>query len=241
MVWTPQQTGTFLDSVVNDRLYTLWVIIAFLGLRRGEACALSWREVDLDAGVIHVTEEIVTVAYEPHEDTPKSDNVRDIALDKETTTLLRWWRQRQEAERQQWLEATGEWTDSGRVFTLEDGTEYHPQYFSDRFERLCKKVDLPPIRLHDLRHGSATLALRAGVAMVAVQRRLGHSSIRVTSDIYTTVLAEVEREAAEATVSVVPRARKRALPKAEAENDRAKEEPGKGSQEADDVPTEDVA
>ncbi|WP_406172091.1 tyrosine recombinase XerC [Streptomyces sp. NBC_00996] len=248
MVWTPEQTGTFLDSVVYDRLYPLWVVIAFLGLRRGEACALSWAEVDLDAGVIHITEEIVTVAYEPHEDTPKSDNIRDIALDEDTIALLRWWRARQEAEKNEWLETTGEWTDSGRVFTLEDGTEYHPQYFSDRFERLYKKTDLPPIRLHDLRHGSATLALRAGVAMVAVQRRLGHSSIRVTSDIYTTVLAEVEREAAEATVSVVPRARKRVIPQPEADNEPAtaeeeheEEQDGGDTGEHRDVPDQDAA
>ncbi|MER6011496.1 tyrosine-type recombinase/integrase [Streptomyces bluensis] len=244
MVWTPEQTGKFLDSVVYDRLYPLWVIIAFLGLRRGEACALSWAEVDLDAGVIHITEEIVTVAYEPHEDTPKSDNIRDISLDEDTIALLQWWRGRQQAEKQEWLESTGEWTDSGRVFTLEDGTEYHPQYFSDRFERLYKKVDLPPIRLHDLRHGSATLALRAGVAMVTVQRRLGHSSIRVTSDIYTTVLAEVEREAAEATVSVVPRSRKRVIPQPQTEDKAAGEEQQEdpeAAEEAPDVPTEDAA
>ncbi|MBC9725059.1 tyrosine-type recombinase/integrase [Streptomyces sp. TRM68367] len=245
MVWTPEQTGKFLDSVVYDRLYPLWVIIAFLGLRRGEACALSWAEVDLDAGVIHITEEIVTVAYEPHEDTPKSDNIRDISLDEDTIALLRWWRGRQEAEKQEWLESTGEWTNSGRVFTLEDGTEYHPQYFSDRFERLYKKVDLPPIRLHDLRHGSATLALRAGVAMVTVQRRLGHSSIRVTSDIYTTVLAEVEREAAEATVSVVPRSRKRVIPQPQTEGEAAaddeQQDDPETAEEAPDVPTEDAA
>ncbi|WP_432034225.1 tyrosine-type recombinase/integrase [Streptomyces antibioticus] len=213
MVWTPAQTGAFLDSVVYDRLYPLWHLVAFLGLRRGEACALSWSEVDLDTAVVHITEEIVTVAYEPHEDTPKSDRIRDIALDDDALELLKWWREVQRAEQAEWLEATGEMTSSGRVFTLEDGTAYHPQYFSDRFERLHKKIDLPPIRLHDLRHGSATLSLRAGVAMVAVQRRLGHSSIRVTSDIYTSVLEEVEREAAAATAAAVPRARKRILPK----------------------------
>ena len=215
MVWTPEQTGAFLDAVIDDRLYPLWHLVAFLGLRRGETCALPWSEVDLDAGVIHVTEEIVTVAYEPHEDTPKTDRIRDIALDDESAALLRWWRDVQQDEKDQWREATGESTDSGRVFTLEDGTAYHPQYFSDRFARLYKKAGLPPIRLHDLRHGSATLSLRAGVAMVAVQRRLGHSSIRVTSDIYTSVLEEVEREAAAATVAVVPRRRKRELKKPE--------------------------
>lgn len=241
MVWTPEQTGTFLDSVVSDRLYPLWVMIAFLGLRRGEACALSWAEVDLDAGVIHIIEEIVTVAYQKHEDTPKSDNIRDIALDHDTINLLRWWRDRQQTEQAEWLETTGEWTDTGRVFTLEDGTEYHPQYFSDRFERLYKKADLPPIRLHDLRHGSATLALRAGVAMVAVQRRLGHSSIRVTSDIYTTVLAEVEREAAEATVSVVPRSCKRVIPQPENQPATQDEQDGESTEEATDVPDRDAA
>ncbi|MBM9505297.1 hypothetical protein ITX44_12215 [Streptomyces sp. KK5PA1] len=100
------------------------------------------------------------------------------------------------------------------------------------------------MRLHDLRPGSATLSLRAGVAMVAVQRRLGHSSIRVTSDIYTTVLAEVEREAAEATVAVVPRARQRVIPKPAADDEPA----GKDGQkddgdagEAPDVPERDAA
>lgn len=88
-------------------------------------------------------------------------------------------------------------------------------------------------------------ALCAGVAMVAVQRRLGHSAIRVTSGIYTTVLAEVEREAAEATVSVVPRARKRVIPQPEAEGEAQTEQPGRQDElnraYAPDVPTEDAA
>jgi hypothetical protein len=87
-------------------------LVAFLRLRRGEA-ALSWSEVDLDTAVIHITEEIVTVSYEPHEDTPKSDRIRDIALDDDTLALLKWWRDAQRAEQAEWLETTGEVTDSG--------------------------------------------------------------------------------------------------------------------------------
>ncbi|MFI1359622.1 tyrosine-type recombinase/integrase [Streptomyces sp. NPDC020898] len=71
-----------------------------------------------------------------------------------------------------------------------------------------KLRDLRPIRLHDLRHGAATIALLAGVHIKVVQKKLGHSSIKVTGDICTSVLEEVEREAAEATLTAVPRARK---------------------------------
>jgi len=68
-------------------------------------------------------------------------------------------------------------------------------------------VGLPPIRLHDLRHGAATLALAAGRDPKIVQEMLGHSSITITSDTYTSVLPEVAREAAEAAARLVPRGR----------------------------------
>ncbi|WP_406003605.1 tyrosine-type recombinase/integrase [Streptomyces sp. NBC_00829] len=211
LAWRPEHTGQFLDSAVHDRLYPLWHLIAFHGLRRGESCALSWGEVDLDEGIIHITEQIVAVTYEPYEDTPKTDQIRDITLDQDTLDLLRWWKARQEAERAEALENNRPWENCGRVFTREDGTVYHPQFFSDRFERPYKKADLPPIRLHDLRHGAATIALLAGVHIKVVQKKLGHSSIKVTGDIYTSVLEEVEKEAAEATLAAVPRARKKIL------------------------------
>jgi hypothetical protein len=64
---------------------------------------------------------------------------------------------------------------------------------------------LPPIRLHDLRHGAATLALAAGADMKVVQTMLRHSSITVTMDTYTTVLPEIALAAAEATAKIIPR------------------------------------
>ncbi|MEU3783459.1 tyrosine-type recombinase/integrase [Streptomyces sp900129855] len=255
MVWTAAQTGEFLDSVVSDRLYPLWHLISFIGLRRGESCALPWSEVDLDEGVIHITEQLVAVSWEPYEDTPKNDRIRDISLDQDTLELLRWWRKAQEAERPDWEKKHrddpkkyGPYVSSGRVFTKEDGSAYHPQFFSDRFERLYKKAGLPPVRLHDLRHGSASLALLAGVHIKVVQQRLGHSSIKVTADIYTSIAEEVEREAAEATLAVVPRSRKKKLP-ADEPPPEAAEEDDPGDEEADEkegagpgsVPTDEAA
>jgi site-specific recombinase XerD len=83
------------------------------------------------------------------------------------------------------------------MFTEPDGRALHPSDVTDLFQFLAAQAGLPPIRLHDLRHGAATLALAAGVDMKVVQEMLRHSSITVTSDTYTSVLTEVACDAAE--------------------------------------------
>ena len=92
------------------------------------------------------------------------------------------------------------------MFTAEDGTALVPDHVSRLFARLLKEADLPPVRLHDLRHGAATLALAGGANLKVVSEMLGHSTIAITADTYTSVLPEVAREAAEAAVRLVPRA-----------------------------------
>ena len=82
----------------------------------------------------------------------------------------------------------------------------HPDYVTRHFERLVRAADLPPIRLHDLRHGAATLALASGTHLKVVSEMLGHSTITITADTYTSVLPAVARAAAEATSALVPRA-----------------------------------
>ena len=74
------------------------------------------------------------------------------------------------------------------------------------FERLTRSSGLPPIRLHDLRHTAASLALQAGVPLKVVSEQLGHSSLAITADTYTSVLPAVAQAAAEAVAGVVPRA-----------------------------------
>ncbi|WP_369009221.1 tyrosine-type recombinase/integrase [Actinomadura sp. BRA 177] len=76
---------------------------------------------------------------------------------------------------------------------------------TDAFARLAHGAGLPPIRLHDLRHGAATLMLAGGADMKLVQALLRHSSLAITADTYTSVLPEVAREAAEAAAALVPR------------------------------------
>lgn len=205
MVWRPDHLGAFLDHAAEDRLYALWHLIAFRGLRRGEACGLEWPEVDLVRGTVTVLRERIVVGGVVCEDTPKSDaGRRTIALDAGTIAALKTHRKQQLADRMAWGEA---WVESGKVFCREDGSPLHPTTdVSDRFhDDLTVEVGLPPIRLHDLRHGAASLMLAAGVDMKVVQETLGHSSVVLTANTYTSVYTEVATAAAEATARMVPR------------------------------------
>jgi hypothetical protein len=125
---------------------------------------------------------------------------RLVALDRHTARLLREHRRRQRADQR----TAGErWQDSGYVFTTEDGLPLHPDYLTRRFRHLVGEPGLPPVRLHDLRHGAASLAHCAGVDLKTVQAQLGHSSIVLTADTYTSILTDLLAYAAEATAKLV--------------------------------------
>jgi integrase len=205
MVWAPQDTGAFLDYAARHRLSALSEVVAGTGMRRGEVCGLAWTDVDLAAAQLSVTAERVQVGWHPVEDEPKSDaGKRDIALDAGTVAALRAHRKRRLAERLAWQDA---WAESGKVFTREDGSALHPASVTLLFERLAFAAGLPPIGLHGMRHGAATYALAAGVDVKLVHDRLGHSTSTITRDVYTSVLPEVARAAAESAAAMIPRRR----------------------------------
>ncbi|MCY7341969.1 MAG: site-specific integrase [Pseudonocardia sp.] len=201
-VWTPEQTGAFLDHASADRLYALYHLLTFRGLRRGEAVGLPWSEVDFAGGNVVVSVQIIQLGYRTESGPPKSGSSRPVALDVDSVAVLRAHKARQAAERLAWGPA---WVESGLVFTREDGSALHPEYVTRHFERLARAAGLPPIRLHDLRHGAATLALAGGADLKTVSEMLGHSTITITADTYATVLSEVARRAAEGAARLVPR------------------------------------
>jgi integrase len=202
-VWTPEQTGAFLDAAMSHRLYPLFHLIAYRGLRRGEAVGIRWADVQLDAGHLRVTQQVIQLGWATEVGQPKTDSgERPVSLDARTVEVLRRWRERQDAER---IATHGAWRDTGLVFTHEDGSQLHPDYVSDTFHRIADEGGLPPIRLHDLRHTAASLALQAGVPMKVVSDQLGHSSLGITADTYTSVLPAVATAAAEAVAGIVPR------------------------------------
>ena len=203
MVWTPSQIGAFLDHAEDDHLYALFHLIAHRGLRRGEACGLHWADLDLERGSLTVRWQITQHGSTTQLKKPKSDaGDRQIPLDAGTVRTLREHRARQHAWR---LKIGPRWPDTGLVFVDPGGASLNPDHVTDRFRALQAEAGLPPIRLHDLRHAAATLALAAGADLKPVQELLGHSSITITADTYTHVLPELAREIAENVARLIPR------------------------------------
>lgn len=196
MVWTAPQTVTFLHRAAKHRLFALYLLIAHCGLRRGEAVGLRWQDVNLDGASIEIRQQIVQIGWEVSEGDPKTDaGERSVMIAAPVVKALKAHRLDQEAQ----ARFKGpHWTDSGLVFTDFDGTALHPAHVTDQFQILTREAGLPPIRLHDLRHGTATHALSAGVALKVVSEMLGHSTLGVTADLYTSVVDELKKSAADA-------------------------------------------
>ncbi|OLT12708.1 hypothetical protein BJF79_21650 [Actinomadura sp. CNU-125] len=203
-VWTAAQTAEFLHAIREHRLYAAFHLIALRGLRRGEAAGLRWCDVDLDQRVAVISQQIQQHQGYLTACPPKTaTSARVIALDRTTVAALRAHREQQQDEQRQ---AGVDHRDSGYVFTAPDGDPLAPVRLTRLFQGLVAECGLPPIRLHDLRHGAATLALAAGVELKVVQDMLGHSSIVLTADTYTSVLPEVAHRAAEKTAKHVMKA-----------------------------------
>lgn len=199
MVWGRDHCGCFLDSIEDERLYALFHLDAYYGLRRSELAGLCWSDVDLTTRRLHIR---VAQVDDELDSTKSEDSDRIVIFDVATCDALKAWRKIQLQERLAW---GAEWTDSGRVFTREDGTPLRPAWISQRFEALTARAELPPVRFHDLRHGACTMLLAAGVPIKVISEIMGHATSAFTADIYTEVAEELAEAAAVAIASFIPR------------------------------------
>jgi integrase len=195
ITWTANQLRTFLERTRGSRYWAAYLVLATCGLRRGEALGLRWQDLDLDAGRASIRQTVIVIKHTVMIGTPKTaKGRRTVTLDSGTVAALREHRKRQAAER---LLMGAGWTDTDLVFCHPDGTMVHPERFSRGFSEAVCRIGLPRIRLHDLRHGWATLALQAGIHPKVVQERLGHANIGITLDTYSHVVAGLHEDAAE--------------------------------------------
>ncbi|MFV2180025.1 site-specific integrase, partial [Actinomadura sp. LOL_011] len=154
MVWTPALTRRFLERARRHRLYAQYHLIAFRGLRRGEACGLRWADLDLDNATATIRWQITQIGDETFQGKPKTEaGEATITLDSATIKVLRAHRAQQNTDR---LAAGDAWVETGYVFTTPTGQPLRPNEVTEQFEQLSMETGLPPIRLHDLRHGAAT-------------------------------------------------------------------------------------
>jgi integrase len=212
-VWTGLELQQFLSMVDGTRYGCAWFYLATTGCRRGESLGLRWRDVDLDdmTPTASIRQQVIPLKKPSGRGTEprivprtKGGEPRVIELDTRTVAMLRTWRRLQAEERLLLGEA---YEDHGLVFPRPDGRPFHPEAFSKTFDRRVLAAHssggLPIIRLHDLRHTWATLALKKRVDVKVVSERLGHSSPVITWTIYQHVVKGMQSDAAEAVADAI--------------------------------------
>lgn len=141
-----------------------------MGLRRGEIIGLRWSDLDLDNRVLYVRQQAQRRRGVLYDDDPKSRRRRVVPLPALCIAPLRWHRMRQTAAR---AKAGEQWHESGYAFTTRTGRQVEPRNVYRSFTRVAESAGLRVIRLHDARHGTATLLTAAGVAPRVVMEILG--------------------------------------------------------------------
>ena len=199
--WDGATVAKFLELARDDRHQPAWLFLATTGCRRGEALGLRWRDLELDSGKAVLRQTITVIGHQMRIALrTKSGKPRPIELDRSTVASLRAVRVRQARER---LLLGSDYEDHDLVFARPDGRPQHPEHFSMAFDRRVTRYKLPRIRLHDLRHSWATLALAAGVDVKIVSERLGHASAKITWDIYQHVTPTMQANAAETVARLI--------------------------------------
>ncbi|MGQ2912106.1 tyrosine-type recombinase/integrase [Aeromicrobium sp.] len=186
--WSASELQLFLRHCSTDTDYPLFALLALRGLRRGEALGLTWSDVDARAGTLRIRRQLVVRDGGSSLERPKSRaGLRTIALDSRLRAILhlRGCQQRLDALLGGWSRAP-----ETLVFTSGDGDPRNPTQVLRHFQTLAREAGLRPIRLHDLRHTSASLGLASGETLLEVSRRLGHSSLAITADAYSEVMPE---------------------------------------------------
>lgn len=201
VVLTPDETRRLLAMTANDRLFALWQLAAATGMRSAELLGLAWRDVDLDEAVLSVRQTLQRVRGEFVLVPPKSKtSIRPVPLTSDVVAALRAHRLRQAQER---LAHGAGWSDDALVFVTEAGLPLHASDVLRRFRRALAAADLPPVRLHDLRHGVGHFLMAQGVSPRVVMQMLGHSTVTLTLNTYSRASVDLIREAADAMQAAI--------------------------------------
>lgn len=192
---------TKLIAALKDNYIGRGLLFAlYTGMRRGEVLALKWSDYDKNEKTISITKALSRVrTYNKNGNktmltvtTPKTDtSIRTVPLIDKAVELLAEHKRKQK----RYMELVGDYyTDNDLIFSSSRGDYLDPGNFNRKLNKTVKKIGIPRISPHVLRHSFATRGLEAEVSLKAMQELLGHSSITVTGDIYTHILKEQKRK-----------------------------------------------
>ena len=179
--WSPNEALAFLRAARGDGLYPAFVLLLAYGLRRGEVLGLSWRDVDLEHGVVRIRQQLLRAGGRLQLGPVKTNaGRRDLPLLGVARSVLL-----QHAELKVLGATWHEWTTHDLVFTTRTGHPVEPRNLARSFHRIIASHELRRIPLHGLRRTTATLLKDLGVPPRDTMEILGHARIAVTMEIYT--------------------------------------------------------
>lgn len=193
-----KQVTEFLNLIKDHPHELLYKITLFTGLREGEVLGLTWDCVDFDRNLLTVKQQLRKSQEKGGEyyfSTPKNGKQRVVALAPSVVELFRLQQQKQETMKKE----TGDVWDNkyNLVFTNAFGDRLSYRTVYDCFKRIAKKMDMPTLRVHDLRHTYATISIANGDDIKTVQENLGHATAAFTLEVYGHVTEKMQRKSAD--------------------------------------------
>ncbi len=201
---TVEEARRLFNQVKDDRFEALYIIAATYGLRRGECLGLRWEDIDTEANVMRVRQQVVVVNNAPMVTPLKTKkSKRDLPLLEDIAAALERRRDRQDVER---LLAGDVWQERGLIFSSTVGTPYQPANLHKRWHAHLKGAGLNPVPFHSLRHTAASFLVTLNVHPRISMEMLGHTNIQTTMQIYSHAQSVDMRKAMESVEHVLRRA-----------------------------------
>lgn len=194
---TGDEVRRFLVAAQGHECEALFLVAVATGLRQGEVLGLRWQDVDFDKGTVHVRGTLQRYAEAYHWNPPKTArSAREVAIPPVVVEALR---KRSIHQKEQRIAAGPAWVGNewALCFTDDLGRPLHPRAARYRFDKVIAAAGVRPVRFHDLRHGLASFLHAEGLGARDIMDALGHSSIKMTMDTYTHLLAESSRKVAD--------------------------------------------
>ena len=200
----PEEVERMLNLLENEPLKWRTYIHVLLtsGAKRGEIAGLKWDKVDFFNNQIEISNNLLyDSTHGTYETTPKTEgSIRFVKLPEETMEMLKAWRKKCNQ-----LETKNEeiWNYTNYVFIQDNGKPLHPQSVSRWFEKFCERNGLPKLSIHKLRHTAASMLIDRGVSIATVSKRLGHSQISTTLNVYTHQIKKRDEAAAQTIADAI--------------------------------------
>ncbi len=194
-VLNPDQARRFLDHALRTKYGVLFALALTTGMRPSEYLALRWSDIDWEKKTVTVVRTLVKGSGWSFSPTKRPSSRRQVKLENWVARQLR---------QLHALDTARPDSDAARqIFKTRCGRPMNSDYLAREFKRLLSEAGLPRMRLYDLRHSAATLALAAGVRAKVVSEQLGHASSSFTLDVYAHVLPHMQADAAKRVAALL--------------------------------------